>query len=59
LYDNEIELTFVIGVIKDEIAYAKSCIQPTATGHIHTSISWMESRKQELERQLSALSSAG
>ncbi len=59
MYDNEVELNFVIGVIEDEIAYAKSCLQPTDTGHISTAIGWMQGRKRELERQLSALSSVG
>ena len=59
MYDNEVELNFVIGVIEDEIAYAKSCLQPTDTGHINTAIGWMQGRKRELERQLSALSSVG
>ena len=58
-YDNEIELNFVIGVIEDEIAYAKSCLQPTDTGHISTAIGWLSGRKRDLKQQLSALSSAG
>ena len=57
--DNEIELNFVIGVIEDEIAYAKGCLQHTDTGHISTAIGWLSGRMRDLKQQLSALSSAG
>ena len=53
MYDDEVEIGFVINVIDGEISYAKSQLQPHDTGHIHTAISWMESRKQELEKTLS------
>ena len=33
-----------IKYLEDEVKYAKSCLQPHATGHIHTAISWMEGR---------------
>jgi len=36
-------------VIKDEIGYAKSQLQPHDTGHIHTAISWMEHRIRDLK----------
>tara|TARA_A200000159_G_C7059185_1_gene229595 strand:- start:259 stop:465 length:207 start_codon:yes stop_codon:yes gene_type:complete len=36
-------------VIKDEIEYAKSQLQPHDTGHIHTAIGWMEHRIEELK----------
>ena len=36
-------------VLEEEIAYAKSCLQPHDTGHIHTAIGWMERRKRELQ----------
>tara|TARA_B100001093_G_scaffold345540_1_gene330225 strand:- start:298 stop:510 length:213 start_codon:yes stop_codon:yes gene_type:complete len=36
-------------VIKDEIEYAKSQLQPHDTGHIHTAISWMEHRIRNLK----------
>mgnify|MGYP003660031908 CR=1 FL=1 len=39
-----------VDVIKDEIAYAKSQIQPHDTGHIYTAISWMEQRIEELDK---------
>jgi len=38
-------------VLEEEIAYAKSKLQPHDTGHIHTAISWMEQRKRELEKK--------
>jgi hypothetical protein len=33
-----------IGVLEDEIKYAKSQLQPHDTGHIHTAIGWLEHR---------------
>ena len=33
-----------IFILEDEINFAQSCLRPTATGHIHTSISWMKYR---------------
>ena len=36
-------------VIKEEIEYAKSKLQPHDTGHIHTAISWMEHRIRNLK----------
>ncbi len=59
MYETELEIAFALDVIEKEIQYAKSCLQPHDTGHIHTSISWMEHRKEELEKQYSLLSSAG
>ena len=38
--------------LQEEIVYAKSCLQPTDTGHIHTAISWMNQRVRELKREL-------
>jgi hypothetical protein len=38
-------------VLEEEIAYAKSQLQPHDTGHINTAISWMEHRKRELEKK--------
>ena len=38
-----------VDVIKDEIEYAKSQLQPHDTGHIHTAIGWLEQRIEELE----------
>ena len=39
-------------VLEDEIKFAQSCLQPTATGHIHTAISWMQMRKEELTKEV-------
>jgi hypothetical protein len=39
-----------VDVIKDEIEYAKSQLQPHDTGHIYTAISWMEDRIEKLEK---------
>ena len=39
-----------VDVIKDEIAYAKSQLQPHDTGHIYTAIGWMEDRIEKLEK---------
>lgn len=38
--------------IEEEIAYAKTCLQPHDTGHIHTAISWMHHRVEELKQEL-------
>tara|TARA_B100000927_G_scaffold281568_1_gene267247 strand:- start:891 stop:1073 length:183 start_codon:yes stop_codon:yes gene_type:complete len=60
MYDDDTEVMFVIGVLEKEVEYAKSCLQPHDTGHIHTSISWMQSRIEELkETYKTLLSSAG
>jgi len=40
--------------LQEEIIYAKNCLQPQGTGHIHTSISWMEYRVSELKQELQA-----
>ena len=36
----------------DEISIAKSKLQPTDTGHIHTSISYLESRVEEVQAEI-------
>ena len=36
----------------DEIAIAKSKLQPHDTGHIHTSISYLESRVEEIQQDI-------
>ena len=38
-----------INFLEREIDYAKSQLQEHDTGHIHTAISWMEHRIQELK----------
>jgi len=40
-----------VDVIKDEIAYAKSQLQPHDTGHLHTTIYTLKSRIEELEKE--------
>ena len=35
--------------IEEEIVYAKSQLQPHDTGHIHTTINFIENRIQEIE----------
>ena len=36
----------------DEIAIAKSKLQPHDTGHIHTSINWLQHRVEEVKKEL-------
>jgi len=38
-----------IGVLEDEIKYAKGQIQPHDTGHIYTAIDWLEHRIRRLK----------
>jgi len=38
-----------IAVLKAEIAHLKTKLEPTETGHIHTTISTLEHRIKELE----------
>jgi hypothetical protein len=38
-----------IGVLEDEIKYAKSQLQPHDTGHIYTAIDWLEHRINRLK----------
>ena len=38
--------------LKDEIALLKTRIQPSCTGHIHTTISTLESRVEEIKESL-------
>ena len=39
-------------LLMDEIAVAKSKLQPHDTGHIHTSISYLESRVEEIQKEI-------
>ena len=41
-----------IFVLEDEIMYAQTCILPSATGHINTSINWMKHRLEQLKEEL-------
>lgn len=45
MFENTLKIEF----LKDEIRIAQSYIRPTATGHIHTAISWMKGRLEDLE----------
>ena len=40
-----------IAVLKAEIQHLKSKLEPTETGHIHTTINTLQHRIKELERQ--------
>ena len=46
MFENTLKIEF----LKDEIRIAESYLRPTATGHIHTAISWMKSRLEMLEK---------
>ena len=48
----QISATQRLMLIMDEIAIAKSRLQPEATGHIHTSISYLESRAEEIQKEI-------
>jgi hypothetical protein len=39
-------------LLMDEIAVAKSKLQPHDTGHIYTSISYLESRVEEIQKEI-------
>ncbi len=38
--------------LKDEIQFLKSRLQPSATGHIHTTIGVLEERVEEISKEL-------
>ena len=40
-----------INVLKAEVQHLKSLLQPTDTGHIHTTIGTLEHRIKELEKR--------
>ena len=48
----QISATQRLMLIMDEISIAKSKLQPTDTGHIHTSISYLESRAEEVQKEI-------
>tara|TARA_Y100000114_G_scaffold35938_1_gene31493 strand:- start:502 stop:684 length:183 start_codon:yes stop_codon:yes gene_type:complete len=48
----QISATQRLMLIMDEISIAKSKLQPTDTGHIHTSISYLESRAEEIQKEI-------
>ena len=39
-------------LLMDEISIAKSKLMPEDTGHIHTSINYLESRVDEVQKQI-------
>ena len=39
-------------MLMDEIAIAKSRLEPHDTGHIHTSINWLQQRVEEVKKEL-------
>ncbi len=39
-------------LLMDEIAIARNKLQPEDTGHIHTSISYLESRVKEVREEI-------
>ena len=41
-----------ISVLEREIAYYKTLIRDHDTGHIHTSISYLESRVEEVQKEV-------
>lgn len=47
MFENTLKIEF----LKDEIRIAQTYIRPTATGHIHTAISWMKGRLETLEKE--------
>lgn len=40
-----------VSMLEREIEYAKSCLREHDTGHIHTAISWLEHRIEELKNE--------
>ena len=48
----QISATQRLMLIMDEIAIAKGKLQPTDTGHIHPSISSLESRAEEVQKEI-------
>jgi len=48
----EISLTARLTTLMDEISIAKSKLQPHDTGHIYTSISYLESRVEEVQKEI-------
>jgi len=39
-------------LLMDEISIAKGRLQPEDTGHIHTSINYLESRVEEVQKEI-------
>lgn len=49
--ENIFDTTTKIRILKEEIAYARSQLQPHDTGHIHTAISWLTERVRDLRKK--------
>jgi|TARA_R110002153_G_scaffold222164_1_gene374552 hypothetical protein len=45
-------------MLYDEISYAKTQIRENGTGHIHTSIRWLEQRVEMVKEEIRSESSA-
>ena len=48
----QISATQRLMLIMDEIAIAKGKLEPHDTGHINTSISYLESRAEEVQKEI-------
>lgn len=48
----EVSKTARLLLLMDEISIAKSKLQPHDTGHIHTSISYLQSRVDEVKSEI-------
>ena len=40
-----------VSILEREVEYTKSCLREHDTGHIHTAISWLEHRIEELKNE--------
>ena len=49
---NDVSKTEGLVLLMDEISIAKSKLQPQDTGHIYTSISYLESRVDEIKKEI-------
>ena len=45
----------IIFALQAEIVHAEARLQPHDTGHIHTAISWMKNRVEELKQESSMM----
>ena len=46
------EKELLANCLRREIAYAETQLRPSATGHIHTALTWMRGRLETVEKQL-------
>jgi hypothetical protein len=49
---NVFEKEVTIAALRRELAYARSRVRPSATGHIITAAGWLEGRIEVLEEEL-------